>query len=322
MDASLTLAVENISKRFDSFTAVDALSLHVPRGSMYGLLGPNGAGKTTTIRMIMNITMPDSGSIEILGQPLSEALKERIGYLPEERGLYPKMKVGETLMFFAEIKGMKSAAARERIGFWLDRLDLQAWKEKKLNELSKGMQQKIQFIATILNDPELIILDEPFAGLDPVNADVLKDIMLELKKQGRTIIFSTHRLEQVEKLCDNICLINKARKVLDGSLREIKRGYGKNTVIVEYQGENGFMHDERFVLNANDYGNYVELKLKPGADSQQLLRAIIDRATITRFEVAEPSLNEIFKEIVGQSVDQLNAENQQQHKGMFTSVVK
>jgi ABC-2 type transport system ATP-binding protein len=319
MTSNLTLAVDKITKRFDSFTAVDALSMHVPAGTMYGLLGPNGAGKTTAIRMIMNITIPDSGRVEILGQPMSEELKEHIGYLPEERGLYPKMKIHETLLFFGEIKGMSSTAARERTDYWLRRMDLLAWKEKKVNELSKGMQQKIQFIATIMNDPELIILDEPFAGLDPVNADLLKDIMLELKKAGRTIIFSTHRMEQVEKLCDNICLINKAKKVLDGGLRDIKHSYGKNTVIVEFQGNDDFSRDERFVQAANNYGNYVELKLKPGADPQELLRSMVEKTAITRFEVAEPSLNEIFKEVVGQSVQELNEENQQRHQTMFAS---
>jgi ABC-2 type transport system ATP-binding protein len=319
MTSNLTLAVDKITKRFDSFTAVDALSMHVPSGTMYGLLGPNGAGKTTAIRMIMNITIPDSGRVEILGQPMSEELKEHIGYLPEERGLYPKMKIHETLLFFGEIKGMSSTKARERTDYWLRRMDLLAWKEKKVNELSKGMQQKIQFIATIMNDPELIILDEPFAGLDPVNADLLKDIMLELKKAGRTIIFSTHRMEQVEKLCDDICLINKAKKVLDGALRDIKHSYGKNTVIVEFQGNDDFARDERFVQAANNYGNYVELKLKPGADPQELLRSMVGKTAITRFEVAEPSLNEIFKEVVGQSVAELNEENQQRHQTMFAS---
>ncbi|MBZ5537151.1 MAG: ATP-binding cassette domain-containing protein [Acidobacteriia bacterium] len=322
MSSNYTLAVENVTKRFDNFTAVDSLSLHVPEGTMYGLLGPNGAGKTTTLRMIMNITIPDSGSVAILGRPMSEELKEHIGYLPEERGLYPKMKVGETLLFFGEIKGMTSTNARSQMDLWLGRMDLLSWKEKKVNELSKGMQQKIQFIATIMNDPELIILDEPFAGLDPVNADFLKDVMLELKKRGRTIIFSTHRMEQVEKLCDNICLINKSKKILDGSLREIKRGYGKNTVIVEYDGDDSFMHDERFVQGSNNYGKYAELKLKPDASPQELLRSMVEKTTITRFEVAEPSLNEIFKEVVGQSVEELNAEDQSKRRGMFATATR
>lgn len=322
MNSNYTLAVQEVSKRFDNFTAVDSLTLNVPAGTMYGLLGPNGAGKTTTLRMIMNITIPDSGHIEILGRPMSEELKRHIGYLPEERGLYPKMKVGETLLFLGQIKGLPTSQAHSQMDQWLDRMDLLSWKEKKVNELSKGMQQKIQFIATILNDPELIILDEPFAGLDPVNADLLKDIMLELKKRGRTIIFSTHRMEQVEKLCDNICLIHKSKKVLDGSLREIKRGYGKNTVIVEYEGDDGFMRDERFIEAANNYGKYAELKLKPGANSQDLLRSMVDRTTITRFEVGEPSLNEIFKEVVGQSVEELNAEDQNKRRGMFATVVR
>ncbi len=321
MNSTLTLMVENVSKRFDHFTAVDALSLRVPSGTMYGLLGPNGAGKTTTLRMIMNITMPDQGRIEILGRPMSAELKEHIGYLPEERGLYPKMKVGETILFFGQIKGLSSADAQSKMDHWLNRFELTPWREKKVNELSKGMQQKIQFITTIMNDPELIILDEPFAGLDPVNADLLKDIMLELRKEGRTIIFSTHRMEQVEKLCDNICLINKAKKVLDGALRDIKRSYGKNTIVVEFSGDDRFTRDDRFVLRANNYGNYVELTLKPNANPQELLRSMVERTTITRFEVAEPSLNEIFKEVVGKSVAELNQEHAADQKTAFATAV-
>ncbi len=312
-----TLMVENVTKRFDHFTAVDSLSLRVPSGTMYGLLGPNGAGKTTTIRMIMNIAVPDSGHIEILGKPMDEKLKRHIGYLPEERGLYPKMKVQEILQFLGEIKGMTGSDVRTKMDYWLRRMELAGWKDKKVIELSKGMQQKIQFIATIMNDPELIILDEPFSGLDPVNADLLKDIMLELKQKGHTIIFSTHRMEQVEKLCDNICLINKSKKVLDGPLREIKRSYGKDTIVVEFDGSDEFMRDERFVQGANNYGKYVELKLKPGVSPQDLLRSMVDRTIITRFEVSEPSLNEIFKNVVGKSIDELDKEHQTVHAAPF-----
>lgn len=307
MDSNATLAIHRVTKRFDHFTAVKDLSLRVPRGTMYGLLGPNGAGKTTTLRVIMNIILPDEGTVEILGQPMSEKLKEHIGYLPEERGLYPKMKVGDTLMFLGEIKGMSASVTKSKMNEWLERLDLSSWKEKKINELSKGMQQKIQFIATVIHEPDLIILDEPFAGLDPLNADLLKDIMLEMKAQGRTIIFSTHRMEQVEKLCDHICLINKAEKVLDGNLREIKRQYGKNTVVLEYTTDGrapvkaAELSDPRFVASLNDYGHYVEFQLKPGAEPQAFLKLLVEKVRVQRFELTEPPLNEIFKEKVRES---------------------
>jgi len=227
-DTMNALEIENISKRFGDFYAVKKLSFNIPEGTIYGLLGPNGAGKTTTIRMVMNIIIPDEGSINVLNQKMDEKMKERIGYLPEDRGLYPKMKVGELLLFFAGMKGLKRQNAQKEIDFWLKKFDLTDWRLKKVEELSRGMQQKLQFIVTVVHQPDLIILDEPFAGLDPVNTNLLKDIMLEMKKKGRTIIFSTHRMEQVEMICDNICLINKAEKVLEGNLNKIKKQYGKN----------------------------------------------------------------------------------------------
>ena len=293
------LSLQHVTKRFDGIIAVDDLSLEILEGSMYGLLGPNGAGKTTTIRMIMNIIVPDGGRIELFGEPFQEELKNRIGYLPEERGLYAKMKTGDLLIFLAEIKGVPKREASSRADEWLERLDLAEWRDKPVESLSKGMQQKLQFIATVLHDPELIILDEPFVGLDPVNTNLLKDIMLDLKQKGCTIIFSTHRMEQVEKLCDRICLINEGQKVLEGDLSEIKQSMGRNTVRMEFDGDDAFLNDSRLIQSRDYYGNYVEVHLQEGADPQGLLRSALQHAAVTHFEVTEPSLNDIFIEVVG-----------------------
>jgi ABC-2 type transport system ATP-binding protein len=292
--------VENITKKFGSFTAVDHLSFDVPKGSIYGLLGPNGAGKTTTIRMIMNVIIPDEGEIHVLDEKMSESMKSRIGYLPEERGLYPKMKIGELLVFLAYLKDFRGQEAKNAIDQWLDRFDLLNWREKKIEELSRGMQQKVQFIATVIHRPELIILDEPFSGLDPVNTKLLKDIMLEMKEEGVTIIFSTHRMEQVEMICDNICLINKAQSVLRGNLAEIKRNYGRNTIILEYEGDARQIKEYSEVEKIDDYGKYMEIKLKDHADPQDLLSSLAGKVRIDRFEIKEPTLNAIFIEKVGE----------------------
>lgn len=254
------MEIEGISKRFGDFYAVKKLSFKIPQGTIYGLLGPNGAGKTTTLRMVMNIIIPDEGSIQVLNQKMDEGMKKRIGYLPEDRGLYPKMKVEELLLFLAEIKGLKGSEARREIDFWLDRFSLSDWKNKKVEELSRGMQQKLQFVVTVIHKPELIILDEPFGGLDPVNTKLIKDIMLEMKEKGRTIIFSTHRMEQVEMVCDNICLINKAERVLEGNLSQIKKRYGKNTVVLDYEGEASFIQDFPEIEKIDDYGKFMEIK--------------------------------------------------------------
>lgn len=293
------LEVENISKRFGDFFAVKNLTFKIPKGTIYGLLGPNGAGKTTTIRMVMNIIIPDEGAVKILEQEMNEETKERIGYLPEDRGLYPKMKVGELLLFLTELKGVKGEEARSRIHFWLERFDLVNWRQKKVEELSKGMQQKIQFIATVIHKPELIILDEPFGGLDPINTKLLKDIMLEMKSEGRTILFSTHRMEQVEMICDNICLINKAEMVLEGNLNKIKKQYGKNTVVLDYEGDASFIKEFPSIEKIDDYGKYMEIKLKEQSDSQDLLDRLVGKVRINKFEVKEPSLNAIFIDKVG-----------------------
>ncbi|MDH4195852.1 MAG: ABC transporter ATP-binding protein [Candidatus Aminicenantes bacterium] len=297
------LEIRHVTKRFGDFTAVGDLSLSVPAGSVYGLLGPNGAGKTTTIRMVMNILIPDEGTVQILGRTLDEDMKARIGYLPEDRGLYPKMKVGELILFLAEIKGVSRDRARRELDGWLRRFDLVDWRTKKVEQLSKGMQQKVQFIVTVIHRPDLIILDEPFAGLDPVNTKLLKDIMLEFRDEGRTIIFSTHRMEQIEMICDNICLINKSRMVLEGNLAQIKRQYGKNTVVLEYEGDGRFVAELPGVEKVDDYGKYMEVKLREAGDPQEILRQAAGRLRVNRFEVQEPSLNAIFIEKVGVSHD-------------------
>ncbi|MEE8605240.1 MAG: ATP-binding cassette domain-containing protein [Candidatus Aminicenantaceae bacterium] len=303
MDA---LKIEKISKRFGDFYAVKNLSLKIPEGTIYSLLGPNGAGKTTTIRMVMNIIIPDEGSIQVLNEKMDDKMKSRVGYLPEDRGLYPKMRVGELLLFFAELKGIRGQEARDRIDSWLERFDLANWKFKKVEELSRGMQQKIQFIATMIHQPDLIILDEPFSGLDPVNTKLLKDIMLEMKNQGRTIIFSTHRMEQVEMISDNICLINKAEMVLEGKLSDIKQQYGKNTVILDYDGDASFIRTLPDVEKIDDYGKFMEIKMKERSDPQDLLNKSVGKIRINKFEVREPTLNAIFIDKVGESNAQDN----------------
>lgn len=294
------LEIEGISKKFGDFYAVKELSFSIPQGIIYGLLGPNGAGKTTTIRMVMNIIIPDEGRIKVLNRKMDEEMKARIGYLPEDRGLYPKMKVGELMLFLAELKGMSKGMSRERIDYWLERFALSDWKYKKVEELSRGMQQKLQFIATVIHQPDLIILDEPFAGLDPVNTKLLKDIMLEMKAEGRTVIFSTHRMEQVEMICDNICLINKAKKVLEGNLNSIKKQYGKDTVVLDYEGDVNFIKNYLEVDKIDDYGKSMEIRLKEETDPQVLLQKLVGKIRINKYEVREPTLNAIFIEKVGE----------------------
>jgi ABC-2 type transport system ATP-binding protein len=295
------LTVNSVTKSFGNFRAVDDLSLEVPKGAVYGLLGPNGAGKTTTIRMSMGIILPDSGSISVFGRALTESSKEKIGYLPEERGLYKKMKVSDILRFLCEIKGVGRRDARKRAEYWLERLGLVEWAKASVQDLSRGMQQKLQFISTIAHEPDLIVLDEPFTGLDPINTGVLKDVMLELnKKMGETIILSTHLMEQVEKMCDGICLINKGIKVLDGGLSEVKGRYGHNTVVMEYDGEGSFLSRLPGVDKVNDYGKYVELRLKDDGDHQAILNEAVRRVEVRRFEIVEPSLNDIFIDMVGE----------------------
>ena len=291
--------LDKVRKTYDRFVAVDDLSFRIAPGTIFGLLGPNGAGKTSTLRMMIGITAPDSGTVHLFGEAFRRDHLRRVGYLPEERGLYKKMKVRELLVFLAEVRGVSAAEAGRRAQQWCERLEIAEWLPKKVEELSKGMQQKIQFIAALLHEPELIIMDEPFGGLDPVNTSLLKDVLLELKQRGSTILFSTHRMDQVEKLCDAICLVNHGRPVLEGNLREIKARYGKNQVHIAYEGDGDFLSTSSLVAAANDYGNYVEVQLRPGADAQELLRLAAARARVTRFELAEPSLEQIFIDVVG-----------------------
>ena len=293
--------LRNVCKKYDEFVAVDSLSFAIPPGKVYGLLGPNGAGKTSTLRMMIGIIIPDAGDISVLGEPFRRAHTEQIGYLPEERGLYRKMKVLDHLMFFAELKGLSRAEAKKRALQWSERLELSAWTEKKVEELSKGMQQKVQFIGALLHEPQLIIMDEPFSGLDPSNAIVLKDVLLELKKAGKTLLLSTHRMDQAERMCDSICLINRGRSLLEGDLRQIKSRFGMRNVQIKYEGDSRFLHEPRLVQSFNDYGNYVEVRLAPEADPQELLHLAASGARLSRFELMEPSLEEIFLDAVGKS---------------------
>jgi ABC-2 type transport system ATP-binding protein len=298
-EQNVTLRVENVTKRYGEFTAVDSISFDVRAGRVFGFLGPNGAGKTTTIRMIVGITAPDEGQIELFGQRVTSELQDRIGYLPEERGLYKKMKIFEQLRYFAALKDVPQKTADERIDFWLKRMNLTEWKKKKAADLSKGMQQKIQFISTVLHEPDLLILDEPFSGLDPINVETLLEVISELKMKGKTIIFSTHLMETAEKLCDDIILINKARKVVGGSLRQVKSSFGKNMIALRASGGNGVLEDKNLVTSIIEHADEKELVLAEKADAQVLLRKLIESgATVTKFELIEPSLNDIFIEKV------------------------
>ena len=299
--AATTVSLGDVRKAYGDFVAVDRLSFAIPQGSIFGLLGPNGAGKTSTIRMMIGITMPDSGEVRMFGEPFRRAHLDRIGYLPEERGLYRKMTVLEQLTFFGELHGLARSESGRRAQQWCERLDLKDWTAKRVDELSKGMQQKVQFISALLHDPAFVIMDEPFYGLDPVNATLLKDVLLEQKKAGRTILFSTHRMDQVEKLCDGICLVNHGKSVLQGSVKEVKARYGKRNVQINYEGDGSFLRSNALIETFNDYGNYVEARLKPGVDSQDLLREVMSRVRVNRFELMEPSLEEIFIETVGKS---------------------
>jgi ABC-2 type transport system ATP-binding protein len=299
MDA---VVLEGVAKQFNSVTAVSELDLRVGEGALYGLLGPNGAGKTTTLRMMMRVLIPDHGTVQIFGEPLTDRAQDLIGYLPEDRGLYPRMKVREVLRFLAALKGVTEPEADRRARQWLERLELGAWTERKIIDLSKGMQQKVQFIAAILHQPRLLILDEPFSGLDPLNAQVIKDIMLELRGQGTTLILSTHRMEQVEMMCDSICLIHQGRKVLDGELAAIKQSYGKNTLRLQYSGNGDFLDLPGLIESTNHYGAMVEVKLRPGADPQEILKLAVERGVrISRFELTEPPLTDIFIEKVSET---------------------
>jgi ABC-2 type transport system ATP-binding protein len=319
MQDDLVIDLQHVTKRFAGHTAVRDLSLMMPRGSVYGLLGPNGAGKTTTIRMVMNIIAPDEGTIRLFARDATgRDLSHRIGYLPEERGLYKKMRVLDLLVFLAETKGVERKTAKRQAQEWIDQLGLTDWALKKVNDLSKGMQQKVQFIATVLHEPELLILDEPFSGFDPVNTQIMKDVVVRLARLGTTVLFSTHIMEQAEKLCDSVCIIAKGEKVLDGRLSEVKRQYGGRNVVVSVDGGIEALHaileDRALVAKADRYPQYAEVELTAGADPQALLESMIrQRLQVRRFEVGEASLNKIFVDLVGKEAATPRAEEEHRH---------
>ncbi len=294
-----------VSKSFGDTKAVNDVNFKVTQGRIFGLLGPNGAGKTTAIRMINHILIPDSGQITINGQEPSPDTQRMIGYLPEERGLYKKMKVGEQLIYLGQLKGMTADEAKKAARYWLERFDALDWTDKTVGELSKGMSQKIQFIATIAHDPDIYIFDEPFSGLDPINSETLKEVVLELRDKGKTILFSTHRMEQVEQMCDEICLFNKGRTVLNGDLRQIKSSFGKNTINLEFEGDPSFLDRLENVRINNRSTNFAEIRVLDGQSPQHILQTAMDNAEIYTFKRVEPSLQEIFISTVGE--DNINA---------------
>jgi len=299
MTEQLALRCSGLTKRFGDKAAVDALDLEVESRQIFGLLGPNGSGKTTTIRMALGIYARDGGEVETLGSPDPLAVRDRLGYLPEDRGLYQKMKVAEQLAFLGTIRGLSVGEARKRAADWLERLGLSERAKAETNELSKGMQQKIQFAAAVLHDPELIVLDEPFTGLDPINTRLLKELILEQRDRGATVILSTHRMDQVEQMCESICLIHEGRSVLSGVLSEIKASYGESTVNLEYDGPAGSLSGLAGVREVRDSGRTASLLLDDGDTSQDVLRQLIDRVKVRSFELAEPSVEDIFLDKVG-----------------------
>jgi len=291
----------DVCKDFGQVHAVDHLNVTVPAGAIYGFLGPNGAGKTTTIRMIMNIIRPDSGHISLFEGRSVEQAKSRIGYMPEERGLYRKMTTRNVLAYFGAIKGVAKNELAQRIAEWLKRVELADWADKKVEELSRGMHQKLQFAVTAINNPELFILDEPFSGLDPINTDLLKNIILQMRQEGKTIIFSTHVMHEAEKLCEFILLVNKGRVVLDDRLDQIRSRQKSDIVSVELEGETAFVEELPNVMKVMSEGKRLDIKLAPDADPQALLRSLMDRVRVQAFEVKVPSLHEIFVDLVGKS---------------------
>ncbi len=299
------LKADKLRKQFTTVLAVDDVSLEVQRGGIFGLIGPNGAGKSTTIRMLLNITKPDSGTIVYDGIPFSTSIRNAIGYLPEERGLYKKNGVLDTIVYFASLRGIERNEAIRKGEEWLERFNLQSYAKRKIEELSKGNQQKAQFITSILHDPALIVLDEPFSGLDPVNQIVMKDILKELKQQNKAVIFSTHQMETAEKLCDEICLINRGRVVLEGTVKQVKQQFGSNALHLEYNGDGAFLAQLPYVAKATVYENFAELSLKDSVSGNDVIASLAGKLEIRKLEFVEPSLNSIFLEVVGATVEQI-----------------
>ena len=291
------IEIQNVTKTFGKHTAVDGLSLAVPEGTVYGFIGPNGSGKTTTLRMIMNILYPDSGVIKVFGEQLKQSYTDRIGYMPEERGLYKRMKVRELLRFYGELKS--GGKVNKEVDLWLEKLGLSDWANKKVETLSKGMGQKVQFIATVVSKPDLVILDEPFTGLDPVNAEAIKDSVLELQFQGTTVIFSTHDMNVAEKMCDFIFMIFNGKKVLDGTLESIQDSYGSDTIRIQTDDGKAVLEGLDNIERINDFGQMQELRMAPDCDPQQILSTIMSRTRVRSFDIVRPSLNDIFLRIAG-----------------------
>lgn len=303
------LSLQNIVKQYANHRALDDVSIDIPEGKIFGLLGPNGAGKTSLIRIINQITAPDSGKIYFDNELLSPKHIEQIGYLPEERGLYRKMKVGEQMIYLAQLKGLSKTEAKKKLSYWFEKLDIATWWDKRIEDLSKGMQQKVQFIATILHDPKLIILDEPFSGFDPVNAQIIQEEILELNKNGATIIYSTHRMETVEELCDNIALINKSKKILDGAVKDIKKQYQNQSFLIDFLARGSLVnHDnsvyELIALHAQDDLVQIEIKIKAGFQLNDVLNYLIPQVQIHQVKEIVPSIHDIFIEKVTHTYEQ------------------
>jgi ABC-2 type transport system ATP-binding protein len=289
-----------VRKSFDGIVAVDDLSLAIPPGAIFGLLGPNGAGKTTAIRMLIGILLPDAGEVRIFGAPVSRDVTRRIGYLPEERGLYRRMTVEDNLVFVGRLAGLAARDARVRALKWARRMVIDRWMSSRVEELSKGMQQRVQFIAALVHEPDLVVMDEPFSGLDPINVNELNEILLDLKRSGRTILLSTHRMDQAERLCDEICLVNRGRGVLSGPIRQIRSANGRCTLRIEIEGDLASLARFPGVECFIDRGNHADIVLCPGADSQDLLRRAMRLGRVLRFELREPSLEDVFVSVVGE----------------------
>ena len=299
----MALEIQGVTKRFGKQVAVNNLEMVIPRGSIYGFLGPNGAGKTTTIRMIMSIIYPDAGTIKILGQPDAEGIKDRLGYLPEEKGLYKKMTALEILTYFGRLKGLNASDGKKKARELLVRYGLEEAIDKKCEALSKGMGQKVQILGTVIHDPELVILDEPFSGLDPVNAEVMRDLILQMRREDKTVIFSTHIMHQAEQLCDSIMLMHHGEKIIDGPMKEV-RSSGDHGIQIEYDGDGAFMKQLPGVMRINDSGNEAEIYLEEGVDPQSILAGLVGKINIRRFDLREPSLHEIFVRAVGDDVNE------------------
>jgi ABC-2 type transport system ATP-binding protein len=311
VDATMhAVQIDHVTKAFGKHIAVNDLCLEVPEGAIYGFIGPNGSGKTTTLRMIMRILLPDSGNIRVLGEASSGCAHDEVGYLPEERGLYKQMKVRDVLRFFAALKGMRGAQSRKPIDDWLERFGLTSWAGHRVEALSKGMAQKVQFLAAIVARPRLVLLDEPFSGLDPVNAELLREAVLDLKRNGTTVIFSTHDMAVAEKLCDFIFMIYHGHKVLDGTLESIQSTYGEDTLRVRMENNGAALDGLPGVADRNDFGRYQELRMDRGADPQQVLTALMARGRVLHFELTRPSLHEIFVRIASPTeLDEASSRN-------------